>query len=429
MPTDRPDMIVKDFIPAETNFTPGEDSDVSYVTTDIVDHDREVIVSAGIDFASVFMKNPVVLARHDQKTWPIGRCEWIKVAKATASRRFNGLIAKTIYDQDPDAQRVFGMVKRLVVKGKSITATPPDDMKPGEWGPPTREEIKARPDWANAKRIIRRSVLVEYSVVPVPANKESLVLAVSKGLVLPTYLRGVVVDEMKSEIEGEAVEFNPEASGIKVNDQVDFTFDGKAQTGRLSEFSKSAQGKWIARIVAPDKPDGFAGFQVPAELITKAMTESASTEGGAATKPETAKPLIKSGDYVEWGAGRKGMCGKCMSIHKAGKVTGVPEEVEGSEDDPAAKVKVYKQGDDGKHRPTERVMGRKVSALSKIPHEMEGDMAEEEGEAEKPAPKPKAMTTLAALPPLPACRTRAEAEEEYIGEVARKAMDSLYGVI
>jgi hypothetical protein len=191
---ENPGLVTKAFSPAEVNLTPGERSDVSWISTDVVDNEGDVVVAKGVDFASVYLKNPVVMACHDYQKWPVGTCAWIKAAKGDG---FTGLCAKTMYDEDPDAVRLFGMVQRKLVRGRSIGFRPPSDFQPGDWGAPTPDELKARPDWKNAGRIIRRCVLLEYSVVPIPMNQESLTVAVSKGLELPSYLAALV--EGKSE--------------------------------------------------------------------------------------------------------------------------------------------------------------------------------------------------------------------------------------
>jgi hypothetical protein len=182
------EIITKAFAPAEIHFTPGERSAVSYITTDAVDNEGDVVVATGVDITSVFQANPVVMSCHDYQRWPVGLCDWIKVVKATPQRRFNGLVAKTRFDDDPDALRLFGLVQKGIVRGQSISFRVPDDLAPGEWGPPSQDELKARPEWENARRIIRRCVLLEYSFVPIPMNHEALVLAVSKGLEVPSYL-------------------------------------------------------------------------------------------------------------------------------------------------------------------------------------------------------------------------------------------------
>lgn len=302
-------VVVKAFSPAEINFTPGERSAVSYITSDVVDNEGDVVVAAGVDYHSVFETNPVVMSCHDYQKWPVGLCDWIKVVKATPQRRFNGLIAKTTFDDAPDALRLFTLVQKGIVRGQSISFRPPEDLKPGEWGPPSKDELRARPEWETARRVIRRCVMLEYSFVPIPMNQESLVLAVSKGLELPTYLRSLV------------------------------------------ERAKAMSGVSGTN----------GGYDV-------AVDEMASTSSDDDQAPPHLK--LKAGDYVEWGTGRKGGCGKILSIHKAGLVPGVDEQVEGTDDDPAARVRVYKALEAGGFAQTDKVMGHKCKALTRVEHEL-----------------------------------------------------------
>ncbi|MDR3638803.1 MAG: HK97 family phage prohead protease [Isosphaeraceae bacterium] len=290
--TPQPGSTSKHFTPAEINFTPGERSFVAWISLDVVDNEGDVVVPSGVDFESVYMGvkgdprrpgNPVVMAVHDYQRWPLGTCEWIKVARPSKRLNFSGLYSKTLIDEDPDALKVFGMIQRRVVRGISIGFRPPENFQPGEWGPPTHAELLSRPDWATARRIIRRCVLLEYSVVPIPMNQGALIVAVSKGLELPTYLQ----DKVKP-------------------------------------------------MPVLEDPDN----EVPAPEEPVACIDEAELD--AVPQP------IRKGDYVKWqrhpsaAAG----CGKVVSIHRAGKVPGVLNDVEGTAEMPAARVQVYKSMDD-----------------------------------------------------------------------------------
>lgn len=113
---------------------------------------------------------------------------------------------------------------------------------------------------------------------------------------------------------------------------------------------------------------------------------------------------IKAGHYVEWGKGRAAGCGKVLSIHKSGKVPGVENECACSDEVPGAKVRCYKQMDDGRWMATRKCWGHPVKDLTRIEHEMDDaiDEPEPDGEeskaAKKAAPAPE-------LPSLPAHRT------------------------
>lgn len=143
---------------------------------------------------------------------------------------------------------------------------------------------------------------------------------------------------------------------------------------------------------------------------------------------------IKAGHYVEWGKGRSAGCGKVMSVHKAGKVPGVENTCDCSEDTPGAKVRCYKQRDDGKWAATKRLMGHPVKDLSRIDHEMDGaiDEPEEEG---KQAPAPVVKAAPLELPELPAHRSLASIEDRIVRRVremwdperiARQAVQAAY---
>jgi len=138
------------------------------INTDTVDRDREVVLPKGL-VKKNYAGNPVVLLNHDYQTLPIGKTLWIK-GDATK------LIAKAyISDKTQLANDVFGLLQDGILSAASI------GFAPLEQSPPTPKEIKSRPDWADARNIIRKWEILEWSLVTVPANPEALSLAVSKG--------------------------------------------------------------------------------------------------------------------------------------------------------------------------------------------------------------------------------------------------------
>src|SRR5579863_1443633 len=189
-PAAQPALVSKVYDPAELSIVPNMSRRVvSWISTEVVDHVGDVVLAEGVDFRSAFLdKNPVVMAHHDYGKWPVGLATEVKLKRGNG---FNGLLGIMNFDEDPDAVRVFGMVERKLVRGQSIGFVPPLDFDyPKDWGPPTADELKRHPDWKDARRIIRRCVLVEWSFVPIPMNRESLVIAVQKGLEIPTHWRG-----------------------------------------------------------------------------------------------------------------------------------------------------------------------------------------------------------------------------------------------
>jgi hypothetical protein len=373
---DRPGLTAKYLDATEINLEPGEPAAVAWLTLDVPDREADVVIPSGIDFRSEYLDtNPVVMASHDYQRWPVGTCQWIK---AKRNRGFSGLIAKTIFDvEDPDARRLFGLVQRKVVRSVSIGFRPPDDFKPADWGPPTNEELKARPDWATARRIIRRCVLIEYSFCSIGMNAQALVVAVSKGLELPSYLTHLVPQEGKSMPETPETDADVTASDTKAMNEGSGTDGGYAV--KPDDDAKQEP--------SPANPD---------------PDDDGDDDTSAETDTDHDYKRLKAGDYVEFGHGRAGGAGKIVSVHRGGFVPGVEEDVEGTEDEPAARIKVYMyRSDTGKHHPTTKHVGRMLKDLTKVHHPMaEGeDMPyEEPGEKISTVSEIKGVVPFAAGP-------------------------------
>lgn len=377
----------KIFDPVESHFTPGERSMVSWITCDNVDHERDVVVSSGVDYKTHFQANPVVLAVHDFGRWPLGKCAWILPKKNSG---FNGLYAKTIFDGDEEAEKVWLKVKNLSLRGISIGFRPPDDMKPGEWGPPTREELASRPDWKGAERIIRRCVLLEYSVCSLPMNPRALVDAVNKGVHRPVYQGTKAMDEPK-ELEDKA--------------------ETPCECGKADCAKCTAADKDPVETKAEDE-------ETPA-----AEDEAAPDEDDFDEADESSLP-IKTGDFVDINTrGHRGP-GRVEKIHRRGVVDHVDEELYGTKDEPAARVRCYKAHGDG-HVACERKMGVRLKDLARRSEPLNPPSKKSVAEIEAKA------AALAPLPPLVAL-SEAEVQQESIrqaSEAAVKRINELFGVV
>jgi len=402
-----PTIIQKSQPAAEVNLSPGEASFVAWITLDAVDNEADVVIAAGVDWKSVFMGvpgdpahpgNPVVLAGHDVAKWPLGRCEWIKLAKPGGRSTFSGLYAKTLVDEDPEALRVFGMIQRRMLRGISIRFRPPDDFRPGEWGPPTAEELRQRPDWKTARRIIRRCVLLEYSICSLGMNQAAVIEAVSKGMELPSFLKTTLTTEAPTMAD------QHQEPGAPGHDDTPFAPGDHVRhmpSGACGEFKAMHDGGEVPDDVEDERGDGDEAKAAPAALVDlhdddhkptgvvkcygmkdladgdgpgvvdvpeaqqgaseKALAESSGTAGGYAAKPEVETkddgdmddmtegmpPPIRKGDRVSFakGATHPAGVGIVKSIHRSGMVPGCVNEAEASEDAPHARVKMYKSMD------------------------------------------------------------------------------------
>lgn len=163
--------------PGKIDLAEGSRKDVSTITTDTVDHAREVVYAKGVDRSKY---NGVVPWAHDYESLPVGVCEWIK-----PNEEKNGLIAQTRYLDKPEgwasdwfADAVFDSMKQGLKLAKSI------GFVPLSYRQPTAAEVEKRPELnegRSAVYIIDRCVLLEYSVVPIPCNADAQLIAISKG--------------------------------------------------------------------------------------------------------------------------------------------------------------------------------------------------------------------------------------------------------
>lgn len=175
------------FIPSEV-LTKALDDNLPHTavltaSTTAVDRDNEIILASGIN-TKMYRKNPVILWSHNTEEPPIGRSLWEKIEG-------NALKAKVKFADRPDSHPdqavwfpdyIFALCEQGILRGVSIGALML------EHSPPTEREAKADPAMATAKQIIRKSLLLEISIVPVGCNQEALVENVSKGLLTSDYM-------------------------------------------------------------------------------------------------------------------------------------------------------------------------------------------------------------------------------------------------
>jgi hypothetical protein len=77
---------------------------------------------------------------------------------------------------------------------------------------------------------------------------------------------------------------------------------------------------------------------------------------------------VKRGDSVSWNTSGGTARGKVTKVITDGKEP-VPDSsftITGTPDDPAALIRVYRPDADGKYKPTDTIVGHKVSTLRKI---------------------------------------------------------------
>lgn len=152
--------------------------DISWISTELVDHEGDVLLASGMD-DSVFASNPIVTLNHDYGQAPIGRSLW---RKQRTQSGIPGIVAATHYpprpmdhppgrDWMPDV--ALGLVRSGLAVGKSVGFVIVSER------PPSSHE--RRSGWGAARRVIEKWLLLEYAVCWMPANPGAVLLPGSPG--------------------------------------------------------------------------------------------------------------------------------------------------------------------------------------------------------------------------------------------------------
>jgi hypothetical protein len=187
----------------EFSLDPGQRTDVSFITTDAIDREQQVVLPAGGDWSTY---NRVVTFAHRYDQLPVGSNWWIRP-------RGNGLIAKTYYPPKPadwgHSPWLPSAVLHLMQQptptctGKSIGFLPLNIRNA------TPDELSQRPTLRGVQ-IIDRWIGIEYAVVPVPCNPEAEMQAVAKGMELG------VIDEAVVKLLSESTRIGSERSSVSM---------------------------------------------------------------------------------------------------------------------------------------------------------------------------------------------------------------------
>jgi hypothetical protein len=154
--------------------------DVSYINTDDIDRDHEVVLPSGCDMTDW---NKVVTPFHKYDVLPVGKSLWVR-SKMKGQRQ--GLIAKTYYHRKPEdwgdgtpwlPSAILHLMQSEfpTCTGKSIGFLPVEIREATAQEKSQRPELKGIP-------IIAKWKMLEYSVVSVPANQAAEMETVSKAL-------------------------------------------------------------------------------------------------------------------------------------------------------------------------------------------------------------------------------------------------------
>lgn len=247
---------------------------INYISTRTIDRDKEIIVPDGVDLRE-FRKNPVLLFGHNWSEPPIGSDSAVK------SDGF-GILAKSQFAETAFASDIWSLVKDQHLRTSSIGFMPVEfvkngtpafddlvDMLSATWKELTKKAAR------ELRGFITKSVLIEHSIVTIPSNRESLVLAVSEKSL------DLTADTLeKMGIECEIVEDLFE--GFKYDDDLE-TVEVKS----LENSGKTGKGK-----------SGDAGRENADNPLDNSQEVNTIIQDGDAekTKPRLIARLVKSAD-------------------------------------------------------------------------------------------------------------------------------------
>ena len=172
---------------AEKQKAEEENSAIAWISTDSIDRDKEVLMPKGIKSENYY-KNPVVLWAHDYSGTPVGKAQWVK-----QGRKY--IKAKWEWADTEKAQEIKQLWDGGFLNAVSVGFI---STKTHE---PTPDDIKKKPEWADVRRVIDEWELLEFSIVPVPANPDALVAAVKELKISEATQKELGIEEKTIEIE------------------------------------------------------------------------------------------------------------------------------------------------------------------------------------------------------------------------------------
>ncbi len=180
---------------AATETSPGERSDVSWITTESPDRQNEVVIAKGMN-DSQFALNPIVTLNHCYHMPPVGKSLWRKRAKDGS---LVGIKAKTQYPPAPanwpegeewPPDCAFSLVQAELLRGKSIGFLPTAVHVPTDKERRGEGEKGRGGDWSKVNLVIDEWILLEYACVFLPAQQNAVVENVSK-----TFAKALGIEE------------------------------------------------------------------------------------------------------------------------------------------------------------------------------------------------------------------------------------------
>ena len=172
--------------PETMELRPAAREEVSLITTEALDLDKEVLVADGIDWSYFEANGKNVTWAHNYTILPVGQGMWFKAG--TGPSGLPGVLGATRYAKRPgwfpEGQAWFADVVCHYIfelgqlKGKSIGFVPTAIRKP------TKADVEARAELADCTWMIARAVALEWAVCVVQCQPEAIRYDVEKARAL-----------------------------------------------------------------------------------------------------------------------------------------------------------------------------------------------------------------------------------------------------
>lgn len=219
---------------------------IGYITTSDIDRTGDLIYAAGVD-VSDYRLNPVVCLNHDY-TQIVGRTEWVEVTDKYVK-------TKTTFADTELGEEVFELVKGGFLNAYSVGIIPQTVCVNGERS--FDESLKmietacgTKYPKNKVKRIVNKCLLLEASIVTIPANANALISKVeSKELKLSdSMLKNLGISEFINydEVVEEVVDEKNEVPEIidETIQEVEIEFEQKELNLEIPEIPKPIYKKF-----------------------------------------------------------------------------------------------------------------------------------------------------------------------------------------
>ncbi len=190
----------KQFVAKAIEVDDDERTVTAVISTGDIDRDGEVLIPKGVELDN-YRKNPVVLFAHDYWSAPIGKALYVDAKRKSIVSLIKFAPRPKDFEGAWKPDEIYELFKGGYLKAFSV------GFIPKEIHSPTPDEIRKKPELADARRIYDKWELLEFSVVPVPANPAALATSVkSKSITISDELIKVLGVKIEDAIPKQPVE-------------------------------------------------------------------------------------------------------------------------------------------------------------------------------------------------------------------------------